>query len=981
MDQTPPSQNPPRRRLPGMLSWVLIGLAGLFAAGLVLLPYGVKWYLEGWLLDRGVVNVDIGDVDINPFTGAFAIQSLEFEDETGQHRAGHAALNLNWTDLVNRRIRLSRVEVRDAELKIRRTESEGWVIGTIVVSAQEAVEEAERTEVESGWGFGIDQLSLEDIAIDFRDPLIVRNFVVDEASLSDFATWLPDQATGLTLALSAGEERLSASGDGRPFADTAALDLQIEGENLNTDGLDVLLQSAGVESVSGELDTRFRIKVLVPPAGTDTSITVEGSLGFDDLEISLPPDRFAADGLAWDGSIEMSFGPMDQRVDTDGQLSVETGAADVIGAGINVALEQFDWRGKLAHEGSEGANTLTVSGDLQVAGLNTEVVEAAAEAGESPAATVARLASLQIETDELNLTTSADRSDTGWQGKLRIQELGLDAPPAQLNLESLDWEGSVTAAAAEEDEMSVLLDGALNAGGLGFNDAISTIEAMLDSLEWKGRAQIAETDGWSVDAGGELIARQLGAAYRGQDRKLLNVSTLRAVLADAGPDDILSLAGLEITELDLLGRPSAEDEPGEVVSIAGIDVDGLGVGSDSLTFGEVILSDAQVWLERARDGSFEPGVLSAAPGSQASQEGGDNAESAPDKTAGQDDQSTRFSLAGLKTAGDSRLVYVDHTVRPVGRLEFSALELELGAVDAARPDEDTPVSITASRGRFGKFTFEGRLRPLAKQNFVSGQGAITDINMIRLDGYARRAIGYAIKSGTLSADLRVDLQDQRLDSEADLTIRKLDLEALKPDQQDEFSTELGVPLETALGLLEDDQETIRLKVPLKGDLDDLSVGVGDAVRLVMKKGLMAGMKSAATSYFAPLWPALAASKLFAAASKLSFRAVTFAPGADELGAEQDAYLQQMALLLEKRPKVSLTLCGRAVAADRAVLYPDAGDELDDEQRAAMAELSERRHDAVKDRLIGAGIGSARLVTCAPEASPDDAGAPRVDFGV
>ena len=90
------------------------------------------------------------------------------------------------------------------------------------------------------------------------------------------------------------------------------------------------------------------------------------------------------------------------------------------------------------------------------------------------------------------------------------------------------------------------------------------------------------------------------------------------------------------------------------------------------------------------------------------------------------------------------------------------------------------------------------------------------------------------------------------------------------------------------------------------DLADLSVGVGDAVRLVMRKGLVAGMKTAATSYFAPLWPALAAAKLFAAASKLSFRPVTFAPGSSALESEQDAYLQQMAPLMEKRPWNSTT---------------------------------------------------------------------------
>lgn len=41
-------------------------LLGLLALALVMLPYGVQWYLESWLRDRGVTNVSIGDVDINP---------------------------------------------------------------------------------------------------------------------------------------------------------------------------------------------------------------------------------------------------------------------------------------------------------------------------------------------------------------------------------------------------------------------------------------------------------------------------------------------------------------------------------------------------------------------------------------------------------------------------------------------------------------------------------------------------------------------------------------------------------------------------------------------------------------------------------------------------------------------------------------------------------------------------------------------------
>lgn len=958
--------------MPGALKILLIGLAMLVAAGLVLLPYGAKWYLEDWLRDRGVVNVSIGDVDINPFTGTFAIESLEFEDDSGQHRAGRAALNLSWTDLVNKRIRLTQVELRDAVLEIQRTESNRWLIGTIVLGAQEAVEEVEQTEAESGWEFGIDELGFEDIDIDYRDPLIARELVVDRASLRDFATWDPDQVTQLAIALSSGEESLEASGGARPFADTLDLDLRVEGKKLDAAGLDALLEPIGVTSVQGMLATDFRIKLVAPPADADMSVTVTGSLELEDWEIVRPADRFAVSGLVWDGSIDMRIGADASSVDTDGELSVATGAASLNDAGLALELERFGWRGKLVHTGGEDSSAISGSGDIELAGLVTELDVADPGSADGPEATRVRLASLDLSAAQLDLKLLADQIDAAWQGNLQLKDLGLDSKPSRLSLTSLDWDGAVTAGVSEQDK-AIVFDGGLDAAGLGFQDSVSQLDASLESLEWEGRAEAQGTDGWRVDAGGEIVARELGAGYQGQQRTLLTVSALRAALADARPGQMVSLGAVDLVEVDLIEREPADDgESSHVVSLAKIDIDGIGIAADALILGEVILDDLQMWLERARDGTLETQALTG----DAAQSQGTGESAAESEGAGM-----AMSLTGLKTGGESRLVYIDRSVKPVARLELAPLEIEIGTMNAAAPDSDTPIRFTASNGRYGKIVFEGQMRPLSTKTFVNGEGTIEDLNMIRLDGYARRAIGYAIKSGTLSADIDVDLQNQRLDSAADLTIRKLEIEPLKPEEQDEFSTELGVPLETALGLLEDDEDTIRLNVPLQGELSDLSVGVGDAVRLVMKKGLMAGMRTAATTYFAPLWPALAATKLFAAASKLRFRPVTFAPGATALEPEQDAYLQQMAPLMEKRPKVSLTLCGRAVAADRAVLYPDAGSELDDKQRAAMAELSLSRHEAVKDRLIEAGIDSDRLVTCIPEASPADEGLPRVDFGV
>ena len=987
MNRKSDSAQDPGRRFSKALLVTLVSIAGLLAVGLVMLPYGVKWYLGDWLRERGVVNVSIGDVDINPFTGAFAIQSLEYEDNGAKRRAGHAAMNLSWTDLLNRQIRLSLVELRDASLQIRRTESNSWLIGTIVLGAQGAVEEVDRREAEAGWGFGIDNLQFEDIDIDYQDPLIAREFSVDSASLRDFATWNPQQSTRLEITLSSADARLAASGQARPFAETFDLDLQVDGENLDAVGLEALLAQVGVESVTGLLNTSVRVRVLAPPGDADTEMSISGELKLDDWRLVRPQDQFALSGLDWNGVVNITDGDGGQGINADGQLSLAGGEAELADNGLVIDIGNLSWTGQLAQIAGTESSQISGSGDLSLSSVNVGLAEAETESGDTRAAVDTHLASVLLSTKDIGLETGEKRLDAAWQGKLTLEGLNLASLASQVTLASLSWDGALTTK-GDADKQVMGLQGALNAAGFGFQDEDSQLAAMLDSLKWQGGAETSSADGRLTTADGEIVASQLSARRgRAPDAKnqssqsgqeLLNVSELRAALTDARTGELFSFGPVEVVEVDLFGRtPAKPDEPGHAVSLANIGIDSVGVGTDTFSLGKVLLADLQVWIERLRNGTLEfetqtDGASDADPGATARK----------DDPAGEKSKNTgpSFSLAGLGLTGNSSLTYVDRSVSPVTRLELAPMDLELGAVNAATPDSDTPIRMAASVGRYGKLDFAGQIRPLAPQAYVNGAGAIKALDMISLDGFARRAIGYSIKSGTLSADLKVSLQSQQLDSLAELTIRKLDIDPLKAEEKDEFSAELGVPLETALGLLEDDEETIRLDVPLKGDTADLSVGVGDAVRQVMNKGLMAGMKTAATTYFAPLWPALAVGKLFEVASALRFEPVTFPPGEAAVNAEQSTYLQEMAGLLAKRSKVSLDLCGHAVAADLRVMYPEVKGEPGEDQLAAMVELARNRNQAVKDRLIDAGIASDRLVTCKPEASPADEGLPRIDFG-
>ncbi|MGI9264037.1 MAG: hypothetical protein ACR2QU_03845, partial [Gammaproteobacteria bacterium] len=161
---------------------------------------------------------------------------------------------------------------------------------------------------------------------------------------------------------------------------------------------------------------------------------------------------------------------------------------------------------------------------------------------------------------------------------------------------------------------------------------------------------------------------------------------------------------------------------------------------------------------------------------------------------------------------------------------------------------------------------------------------------------------------------------------------------------------------------------------------ELNTGFGDAFRQVMQKGIVTGVRTAATTIFAPLWPVLAVQKLWEKGREVHFKPVIFQPGSAELTPDQSDYLQEMAKIAEGRPKVNLSLCGIATRKDRVTLFPEStGAELSEESKAALEGIESQRQDLIKDRLIELGIAAHRLVTCTSRYQKGREGEPRVEI--
>jgi len=203
-----------------------------------------------------------------------------------------------------------------------------------------------------------------------------------------------------------------------------------------------------------------------------------------------------------------------------------------------------------------------------------------------------------------------------------------------------------------------------------------------------------------------------------------------------------------------------------------------------------------------------------------------------------------------------------------------------------------------------------------------------------------------------------------------------------------------VPLDMALNILRDKNDTIELKIPIEGDANNPDFDVSNAITKAVASGVSVG----ATSYLAyalqPYGTMVAVAKIAGeAASKVRLDPVAFEPGQAKLDDTDRDYLSKIAKVLKERPKLAVKVCGVAVQRDVAHLQPppDKSSGQSGKKQASPAaavvdkqkltELGEQRAASVKDYLVETfKVPANHLVNCQTRLEIEQADAnPRTDL--
>jgi hypothetical protein len=582
-------------------------------------------------------------------------------------------------------------------------------------------------------------------------------------------------------------------------------------------------------------------------------------------------------------------------------------------------------------------------------------------------------------------------------GVLEVSELAFTQTDKQIRLDKLAWDGQVSVKDAG------VLDVAVSGGvqGAGVNLDIAGSQASLGEIAWEGKVDLKRGDTVQVSGEGRVSASRVDYDMQGSAAPLAAIDAIdvdKVALQENGDVDITALAvnGIALAK-------AADEEAGAIVSISGLELDRARLAGGGVALGQLVVRDLVADLRRDSAGQWR--MVQVIDSLQTPQ---DTVEQGPAETTSET-QRPAISIDAITVTGDSAVSMKDASVQPAFATRLAITAAEIGRIDSTAAAVDTPMTLTARTGKHSKIEIKGTLRPFAERPTLNLNSHLEGIALTELSPYTIMTLGYALKSGDLAADSTISMDQGKLDIGNKLTIRGLEVNAVENANREKLDQQMAVPLDTALNMLRDKNDTIKLDLPVSGDIDSPDFDVSDAVNTAVSKAIKQGSMTYLTLALQPYGTLITVARLAGeAASKVRLDPVGFDPGTGVQQAGPDDYLAKVAGILKDRPELNIKVCGLASEQDRLMLgrpgpaAPAAGGRLPDtvlepapvpppSTTAAsppalvvpdeqLLQLAEQRAATVTDLLVTEhGVSASQLVTCQPSIDSKADAQGRVDL--
>jgi hypothetical protein len=350
---------------------IVLMIAALLLLVLILLPLGMSWGLNRWLLANGGEAVAIEDIDVNLFTGRISIEQLQLEADGRPHlKIPRLELDLEWLPLFSQHVVVKSVLVDGVELEIAVQQDGSMTIGGVVLP------DARSDEDEAGpssWGVGLEQLQIINSAVSYQSPDLQVDTRLDELLLLGLKTWVSEPAP-LTFKGAVNGARVSLDGHLPALSDAFGYAGRLAVDALPLRAF-ASLADAAVHGLEGQLSVDTQLDVRLVP-GKPPEISQQGAIRTNAIKFEYEEIEVTYSSLGWEGNTRFAPASGGGGVQANGNLKIGGLGADTSAADKKIRLASLDAVNvtdiTLGDNGDLAVNGLTLSGAVFARNIEEE---------------------------------------------------------------------------------------------------------------------------------------------------------------------------------------------------------------------------------------------------------------------------------------------------------------------------------------------------------------------------------------------------------------------------------------------------------------------------------------------------------------------------------------------------------------------------------------------------------------------------------
>jgi outer membrane protein OmpA-like peptidoglycan-associated protein len=925
-DTSSESRNPEKKIFHRVWFWLLIGLVLLVVLFFSMLPVGIDYGIEAYLKGQGADQVKLEDVDFNPLTGRMTLTNLRVViGAQTLLQIPQATFKIGWTPFIRKRFVLERFAINDLEIVVAQLENGNWQIGGITLPAQEASAEP------ASWGFSLQEATATNCNIRLTSSQLTSDLAIEQANISKLTSWLYDDSARLELSGKLNDAPMQLQLDVSPFGSEILASGQLQLNGLTLKPFGQLLQPH-LKTLAGRLDLDLNIETR-QTADSGISHFQKGSVKLHQLHAQMLDMNISKNDLAWDGAVQVNLAKAEEgmKISADGQLNGSKLTLDSENENLMLQQDNFNWKGKFDYAQDKSSQRIAADGQI----------------------------------------SSVD--------------LKVSSPQFNLAEDKLIWQGSIEfSTTANSESQRIITGGELNGSHLQMSLPDRKLRFEHQGLLWKGRLDTGKTNDFAaLKAEGDVTVKDIQILQSETNQRLLNTNRfdLQAIKIDGL--NTVNVAGIVLNGLALLAEPEAEpssEADPTPLRIQEIKFENARLSQQkNLAIDAVRLTGAKGFLHRDREGKWPAIDRLASVRSNISSADHTQRNTADTRDEEKSDE-LGFRIGQIDISGDSGLHFKDNSVSPAFDMDLNILEARVADLDSSQPQEPASLKLLLSDKEGARLSLDGSMQPFAEKLSLDWVGKIKAFELPHLSPYVIQSTGYRFTSGELEANVPFKIDRNELEGEIDLMLLNPKIKSGKAEISGEKrrgKIRLNMTLDSALRLLRDEQNDVKLNIPISGDINDPQFNIADAVNQVLAKTLQKSALSYLKYMLGPYGIGISVAEFaYEQATKIRLNPIMFAPGNDGLDKAAIDYLQRVAAIMKEYPAVQVSVCGVATESDRTAMNKNTSTDT------ALLALARNRADRIEDYLVKLnGIDATRIIACVPEIDKTAEAKPRADLGI